>query len=57
MQNISKIIFNDKFKVAAKNLFIIHCTVPSNERQPKMFLPFSHLIEEKIASFFSVSFW
>ena len=35
------------------------CTVPSNERQPKMFLPFSHLIEEKIASFLTYlkSWW
>ena len=34
-------------------------TVPSNERQPKMFLPFSHLIEEKIASFLTYlkSWW
>ena len=34
-------------------------TVPCNERRPKMFLPFSHLINEKVASFlaFSKSWW
>ena len=34
-------------------------TVPSNEHQPKMFLLFSHLIDEKVASFLAYlkSWW
>ena len=34
-------------------------TVLRNERRPKMFLPFSHLIDEKIASFWTYlkSWW